>query len=420
MKYGLIGEHLTHSFSKAIHEEIGDYVYEIKEIEPQNLEEFFNKKDFCAINVTIPYKEKVIPYLDWLDENAKSIGAVNTVVNKDGKLYGYNTDYSGMKWLIEKASICINGKKVLIIGTGGTSKTATAVVRDMGAKEIIYVSKRKVLGAYSYDEIYSNHTDIEVIINTSPVGMYPNNDDTPIELERFMHLEGLIDVIYNPIRTNLVLKARSMGIKAEGGLYMLVSQAVFAYEHFMGTCVNKALPNEIFKRILCSKENIVLIGMPSSGKTTVGKLLAKKTGKELVDTDVEIVKKTGMEIFEYFKKYGEKEFRQVESEVVKELSKKNSLIIATGGGVILNSDNIRHLKQNGRAYFIDRSLKRLIPTSDRPLSSNIKDLEKRYEERYPIYTSACDVRVDGNYDANEVAEKIYGEWKDENIGAKRT
>ncbi|MBQ4510208.1 MAG: shikimate dehydrogenase [Clostridia bacterium] len=410
MKYGLIGEHLKHSFSKIIHEEIGDYVYEIKEIEPQNVDSFMKAKDFKAINVTIPYKETVIPYLDYIDDSAKKIGAVNTIVNNNFKLYGYNTDYSGMKALAMKIGLEIKDKKVLIIGTGGTSKTATAVVTDMGAKEIIYVSNIQVECAYSYEEVYANHTDAEIIFNTSPVGMYPKNDGIPIDLSKFPRLEGLLDVVYNPIRTNLVIEAQRLGIKAEGGLYMLGAQAVYAYEHFMATSVDKSLCDSIFKKVLAEKDNIVLTGMPSSGKTTVGKVLAQKTGKTFVDTDDEIVKKIGMDIPSYFAKYGEAEFRKVESEVIKELSPKNSLIIATGGGAILNYDNIRRLKQNGKIYFINRSLENLTPTSDRPLSSDVSALEKRYNERYPIYISTADTVIDGNSTVEDVANAIYGEY----------
>lgn len=411
MKYGLIGEHLTHSFSKIIHEEIGDYVYEIKEIEPESVDSFMKAKDFLAINVTIPYKETVIPYLDYIDDSAKKIGAVNTVLNKNGTLYGYNTDYSGMKALALKIGIEIKGKKVLIIGTGGTSKTATAVVTDMGAREIIYVSNIKVEGAYSYEEVYANHTDAEIIFNTSPVGMYPKNDGTPIDLSKFPKLEGLLDVVYNPIRTNLVIEAQRLGIKAEGGLYMLGAQAVYAYEHFMATSVDKTLCDSIFNKVLAEKDNIILTGMPSSGKTTIGKLLAEKTGKTFVDTDDEIVKKIGMDIPSYFAKYGEAEFRKAESEVIKEISPKNSLIIATGGGAILNYDNIRRLKQNGKIYFLDRCLDKLMPTSNRPLSSDITALKKRYDERYPIYKATCDIQVDGNGAPDEVADLIYGEYQ---------
>jgi len=410
MKYGCIGEHLKHSFSKEIHNALADYDYEIKEIPKDELDAFMVKRDFLAINVTIPYKELVIPHLYYIDEFAKEIGAVNTIVNKNGRLYGYNTDYFGMMSLIKKAKIELNGKKVLIIGTGGTSKTANAVAGDMGAEKIIFASYRKKEGAYSYEEIYSEYTDIDVIINTSPVGMYPENDGKPIEISKFTNLEGVIDAIYNPIRTNLVIEAQEKGMKAEGGLYMLVSQAIYAYEHFMDTCVDKSLCDTIYNKILNQKNSIALIGMPSSGKSTVGKLLVERTGKLLVDTDEEITRKIGMSIKDYFSLYGEKEFRKIESEVIKELSHKNSLIIATGGGAILNYDNIRRLKQNAVIYFIDRSLDNLMPTSDRPLSSDMGALKRRYDERYGIYVSSCDVRVNGDVTPKEVAEIIYGEY----------
>ena len=310
MKYGLIGEHLTHSFSKIIHEKIGEYVYEIKEIEPQLVDAFMKSKDFNAINVTIPYKQTVIPYLDVIDEGAKKIGAVNTVVNKNGKLYGYNTDIFGMKSLINKMDVSLKDKRVLIIGTGGTSKTAYAVAQDMNAKEIIFVSHTKKDNAYSYEEIYSNHTDIEVIINTSPVGMFPNSESSPIDIDKLPNLTAVIDAIYNPIRTSLILSAQKRGINAQGGLYMLISQAIYAYEYFTGKSVDKSLCDTIYNQIENEKINIVLTGMPSSGKTTVGKLLAEKIGKTFVDTDDEIVKKIGMDIPSYFDKYGEAELRR--------------------------------------------------------------------------------------------------------------
>lgn len=411
MKYGLIGEHLTHSFSKVIHEQIGDYVYEIKEIEPQNVDAFMRSKDFCAINVTIPYKETVIPYLDYIDSSAKQIGAVNTIVNKNGKLYGYNTDYFGMKSLVYKIGLEISGKKVLIIGTGGTSKTATAVVKDLGAKEIIYVSNIPVKGALSYDEVYKSCTDIEIIFNTSPVGMFPKNDGVPIDLTKFPVLEGVLDVVYNPIRTNLVINAQEQGLRAQGGLYMLGAQAVYAYEYFMEKSVDKeALCDTVYNTVLKQKNNIILTGMPSSGKTTIGKLLSQKTGKLFVDTDDEIVKKIGMDIPSYFEKYGEDSFRSVEAEVIKEVSVRNNQIIATGGGAILRADNVKYLKQNGNIYFLDRSLEKLIPTSDRPLSSNIDALKKRYDERYPIYTKTADIKINGNGTPEQVADLIYGEY----------
>ena len=411
MKYGVIGEHLKHSFSPEIHAQIGDYQYEIKEIEPQNLEAFIKQRDFCGINVTIPYKEKVIPMLDYVDPAALEIGAVNTVVNKEGKLYGYNTDYSGMRALVSRIGLEIKGKKVLIVGTGGTSKTATRVLKDMGAKEIIYVSNIEIAGALSYEEVYAYHTDCEIIFNTSPVGMYPKNDGNPLRLEEFHKLEGVLDVVYNPIRTNLVQKAHELGKKAEGGLYMLGAQAVYASEHFFGKKYDSSLFDKVYKAVLSGKDNITLIGMPACGKTTIGKLLAERTGKTFVDTDDEIVNAIGMDIPSYFKSYGEDAFRQIESLVIKEISAKNNQIIATGGGAVLNPDNVRRLKQNGMVYFIDRDLELLCPTVDRPLSSDRASMEKRYNERYHIYCSSCDVRVDGNASVNDVADKIYEEYR---------
>ena len=410
MKYGVIGEHLKHSFSPEIHSQIGDYEYIIKEIEPQKLECFIKERDFCGINVTIPYKEKVIPMLDYVDPAALKIGAVNTVVNKNGKLYGYNTDYTGLMALVNRIGLEIQGKKVLIIGTGGTSKTAGCVLGDMGAREIIYVSHKQQKGAFTYEEVYSYHTDCEIIFNTSPVGMFPENDGIPLELERFSKLEGVLDVVYNPIRTNLVLKARSLGKKAEGGLYMLGAQAVYASQHFFGGSVDNSLLDKVYKSVLTMKDNLILVGMPACGKTTVGKLLAEMTGKTFVDTDDEIVKRIGMDIPAYFERYDESAFRQVESQVIEEISVKNNQIIATGGGAVLNADNVRRLKQNGLVYFIDRSLELLCPTDNRPLSKDRASLEKRYKERYHIYCSSCDVRVDGDLEANTVAQEIYEDY----------
>ena len=405
MKDGLIGEHLGHSFSKVIHEKIGDYVYEIKEIEPENVEEFIAKREFCAINVTIPYKEKVMPMLDCIDKKAQKIGAVNTVVNRGGKLYGYNTDYDGMSALIKKVGAEINGKKVLIVGTGGTSKTANAVLSDLGAKEIIFVSYRAVNGAISYDELYKSHTDIEVIFNTSPVGMYPNNYNSPLDIDKFPKLSAVIDAVYNPLRTQLVMSAKNRGIKSEGGLYMLVSQAVYAYEHFMDRKISKEIIDEIYSDILNEKSNIVLIGMPSSGKTTVGKLLASKTGKKFIDTDEEISKKYG-DIPTLFKENTEAYFRDLEAKTVEEVSKLNGMIIATGGGAILRHSNMQALKQNGTLYFIDRDPELLIPTSDRPLASDREAVIKRYNERYSVYCDVCDVKINADDTPYAVAEKI--------------
>lgn len=410
MKYGLIGEHLGHSFSKEIHEGIADYKYEIREIEPDKLGDFLSSPEFCGINVTIPYKEKAIPYLYSISDKAKRIGAVNTVRNENGKLYGYNTDYMGMKALILRNNIDLKDKKALILGGGGTSKTGHVVLSDLGVREIVRVGLDFENPDVTYDEVAKKHSDAQFILNTTPVGMYPKNEGRIIDINDFPMLEGLIDVVYNPLRTNLVLDAREKGIKSEGGLYMLVSQAVYACEIFTGKKISEDVCKRTFDNIFKQKENIVLIGMPSSGKSSIGAYLANATGREFVDTDAKIVEKIGMPISDYFAKYGEGAFRDAESEVVKEIGAKNGLIIATGGGAILRKENVRYLKQNGKLYFLNRSLEKLIPTGDRPLSSDIEALKKRYEERYDIYVSSADCIVNGDGTVSEVAEFIKGEF----------
>ncbi len=400
MKYGLIGEKLGHSFSKTVHSKIADYEYELFEIAKTELDAFMKSRDFCGINVTIPYKEAVIPYLDFISKEAEKIGAVNTVVNKNGKLYGYNTDFFGLKTLIEKNNIEIFGKTVLILGSGGTSKTAKAVCDSMGAKEIFVVSRAGGDGYITYGDAYLK--DAQVIINTTPCGMYPKTNEQPILLDNFSNLEAVVDVIYNPLKTKLIIDAENCGIKAVGGLYMLYTQAVKAAEIF----TDNEIKIDVFDEILKEKQNIVLIGMPSSGKTTLGKMLANEMGREFIDTDIEIVKKSGMSIPEIFKKYGEEYFRNLESDVINELSLKQSLIIATGGGAVLRRENIDALRQNGKIIFIDRPLDMLITTDDRPLSSNREALEKRYDERYSIYCFACDVRINADGDININFEKL--------------
>ena len=406
MKYGLIGERLGHSFSKLIHEKIGDYVYEIKEIAPENVQSFMHAREFEGINVTIPYKETVIPMLDYVDEFAKKIGAVNTVVNRNGKLYGYNTDYLGMRALVVRVGVDPKCKKALILGTGGTSKTAYSVLADMGANEIIFTSHSGKDGALSYDDIYKYHNDAEIIVNTTPVGMYPSTDACPIELEKFTKAEAVIDAIYNPIRTKLVLKAKELGIKAEGGLYMLSMQAVYAYEYFFDKKADPQKIERIYNEVLNEKTNIALVGMPSSGKSTVGKIVANLTGKKFIDTDEEIVKAEGKKISDIFKDEGEAYFRALEAKIVCDVSKFNGFVIATGGGAVLKKENVEALKQNGVVYFIDRDLELLIPTGDRPLASDREAIEKRYKERYEIYKSVADKTVNGNLTPKEVAEEI--------------
>ncbi len=406
MQYGLIGEKLSHSFSKEIHEQIENYTYTLCELKPNELERFINKKDFSAINVTVPYKEKVIPYLDNISERAKAIGSVNTIVNRSGKLYGYNTDALGLSDLMHKADVLPRGKKVLVLGTGGTSKTASVVLSELGAREIVIVGRTSKKGSITYDEMYELHTDADIIINTTPCGMYPDCYDSPVDLTRFPSLCGVLDVIYNPLRSSLVTQAKNMGIKASGGLYMLVSQAIYAVEKFVGRNYDKTLVDKIYNSIKLSKENIVLIGMPSCGKSTVAKELSNLTKRELIDIDQLIVNTHKMSITDIFAKFGEEVFRKWESEAIKEAAKKSGAIIATGGGAVLNKHNVDALRQNGRIYFIDRPLEMLFPTSDRPLAQNTDAIIRLYDERYPIYMSAADSIVINNKSISELIDGI--------------
>lgn len=387
-KYGCIGKKLTHSFSREIHAMLADYQYELIELAEGDITSFFEKKDFAAINVTIPYKQAVIPYLDSVSPVAQRIGAVNTIVNKDGKLYGYNTDYYGMKALIERVGIDLAGKKVLILGTGGTSKTARVLAADLGAAEILTVSRRNTEGSITYKEATSDHTDARIVINTTPSGMYPNCDDRPIDIGFFPHLEGLIDAVYNPLRTNLVLDAQERGIRAEGGLYMLVMQAVAAVEHFLDTSIQKTVADQVFASIYASKENIVLTGMPGSGKSTVGKLL-NLDGLTFFDTDAEIEKQCGCAIKDLIQEKGEPYFRNLESEVIRDVSSTSSRIISTGGGAVLREENVRCLRRNGRLFFLNSDLTRLKATDNRPLSDTPEKLKRLYFERIPLLSKDC-------------------------------
>ena len=393
MEYGLIGERLGHSFSKEIHKKIADYSYELKEIKKEDIEIFLKEKDFKGINVTIPYKETVISYLDEISNEAKEIGAVNTIVNKNGKLIGYNTDFLGLKALILKNNIQIKNKKVLILGSGGTSKTAEAVAKSLKAKEILKVSRSGGKSFLTYKEAEEFHNDADVLINTTPCGMFPNVDAMPIGIDKFPNLSGVVDVIYNPLSTKLLLSAKDDAITC-GGLYMLVSQAVFAAEKFLEKEIDGDIFDRIYTDILKEKQNIVLIGMPSCGKSTVGKKLAKKLNRSFFDTDELIEKEANMEISHIFSKFGEEYFRNMESKVIKEVSKKSGVVIATGGGAILRKENIEALKSNGKIYFLDRPLEKLEATEDRPLTSNISDLKKKYDERYPIYLKLAEKTID--------------------------
>ena len=342
MEYGLIGEKLGHSFSEIIHREFGEYDYRLHEIPRGELDAFMAARDFRGINVTIPYKKDVMPCLDYTDPAAEKIGAVNTVVNRDGKLYGYNTDITGITALIKRVlarsgRTDLSGLTVLIAGTGGTSLTAVAAARGLGAVNVIRMSRTGRDGATTYYRAEKRHSDAGFLINCTPCGMYPDDESIPVRLSRFGSLVGVVDVIYNPLRTRLVRAALKAGIPAEGGLYMLVSQAVAAYELFTGKKADGGLTDRIYAELMGSLENIVLIGMPSSGKTTVGKYIAKKTGREFTDTDRVIVKNAGKDIKTIFAESGEAAFREIETETIRFLSCGHTgKVIATGGGAVLN------------------------------------------------------------------------------------
>ena len=408
MKYGLIGSKLDHSFSKAIHEKLGDYEYELHALTEDEFKKFMKEKAFLAINVTIPYKEKVIPYLNIVSKHAQLIKAVNTVINKEGKLYGCNTDYFGLKALIEKLNLNLRDKKVLILGTGGTSKTAQVVISELGCTNFYLVSRTKKSEEriISYEEVKALHADVDVIINTTPLGMFPNNNEVPLDITGFDRLVAIVDVIYNPLRTKLLSQAKKRGISYIGGLYMLVAQAYYASCLFQDKLLDLELIDQIYHDLLLEKENIVLTGMPSCGKSTIGKILASRLHKDFVDTDILIQEQIGMSIKDYIKMYGEEAFREVEKVVVREISKKNNQVIATGGGVILCDENIENLNQNGKIVFLNRKLDNLIPTDDRPLTSSKKMLEEVYQKRLPVYQTTCEFMVDNNQEIEKVTDEI--------------
>ena len=416
MEYGLIGEHLPHSFSPEIHKRIGDYKYEIKELRPKELGEFLEKRDFKGINVTIPYKQAVIPYLDEIDEAAREIGAVNTIVNRGGKLFGYNTDFGGLKALFKRAGIAVSGKKAIIFGNGGTSRTAEAVLKNLGAQAVLKTDLFPSKNVITNDEAVLSHSDAEILVNTTPCGMFPKLSRMAADPADFQKAEGVIDVVYNPLKTDFVQRAQSLGIPAKGGLYMLVMQAILAAERFFDEPVPKEKAESIYQELLRMKKNIVLIGMPGSGKTTVGKILSEELKMPLFDSDETIIKETGREISDIFAKDGEPAFRKLESKTIFALSGKTGSIISTGGGAVLDPENIKNLSKNGKIYFIDRPLENLVPTSDRPTASTVEAIRKRFEERYDIYCGSADKIIKADCEAIEVFEKIKEDFQNENFG----
>ncbi len=406
MRYGLLGETLKHSFSKTIHESISPITYDMIEVAKDHFDEFMEKKDFTAINVTIPYKEKVIPYLDEIDQKAKEIGAVNVIVNTNGKLKGYNTDYYGVIFNLKAAHIEISNMTVAILGSGGTSKTCTCVAKDLGAKEIIHVSRHKSETSIDYEELYAMSEKIDVIINTTPLGMYPNVDAQAVDISRFKNLSGVFDVVFNPLQTKLVQDAKKHGITASGGLFMLVAQGIKANELFLDTTYDDALYMKTYKLLLDDIANVALIGMPTSGKSTLGKLLAEELGYRYIDLDEELVKREGRTINEIFESEGEEYFRNKESELVKEYSLTKHYVISCGGGVIKREENMTYLHLNSKVIFINRDLDNLSSEDDRPLANDLSKLRKLYTERLPLYKKYSDKEISNNTSIEDALEAL--------------
>ena len=389
MKCGLLGRKLGHSYSPQIHGYLGDYSYTLFEKEPEELEGFLKNGDFTGINVTMPYKRDVIPYLDELSPIAAKLGAVNTIVRRDGRLIGHNTDYFGFCEMVRSSGLNVAEKKVLVLGTGGASKPVTAALKQLGAN-VVSISRS---GENNYGNLHL-HADAAVIANATPVGMYPNTGVSPVDLDLFPRLEGVLDIIFNPARTQLLLDAEKRGLVAVNGLLMLVAQAKEASEWFQNTTLDDALIPTIHAILRRRMENIVLVGMPGCGKSTVGKALADRLGKTVVDADAEIVKLAGKPIPEIFADDGEAVFRDWESKALESLGKGSGQIIATGGGCVTKDRNYPLLHQNGTIFWLQRDLAKL-PTDGRPLSQANK-LTEMYETRQPLYAAFADTVIDNN------------------------
>ena len=387
--YGLIGAKLGHSYSKIIHEKIADYTYTLLPLPTEaEARAFFEKREFAAVNVTIPYKQMVIPCCDEVDLHAKAIGAVNTVVNRGGKLYGYNTDYAGFAYLAKAHGVDFAGKTVLVLGTGGTHATVSAVCRDGGAKEILTASRTGKDGALTYEQAAAR-SDVQIVINTTPCGMYPQTGQCLLDIAALPQLEAVLDVVYNPFSTELVLRAKDKGLVAAGGFEMLVAQAVYAAEYFTGRALDcETLIPKISRELQKELQNVVLIGMPGCGKSTVGAVLAQKLGKTFVDADAEIERRTGKAIPDIFAQEGEEAFRRYEADVIADLTRQNRQVIACGGGVVKTPQNLHALRQNGPVLWVQRPIEKLA-TAGRPLSKGSEALRRMEHERLPLYRAAA-------------------------------
>lgn len=407
MEYGLIGERLGHSFSPLIHREFADYEYKLRPLPKEEVLQFMDDRCFKGLNVTIPYKKLVMRYCDELDETARKIGSVNTlVVGQDGRMTGYNTDLDGILYSVRRSGIGFAGKKVLILGSGGTSLTAKAAAETLGAAEILIVSRTGPVNYGNLDE----HANADIVVNTTPVGMYPKNGEQVVDLTRFRKLSGVVDVVYNPLRTALRMQAESLGIPSAGGLPMLVAQAKSAAEKFTGHPIDDGEIERVIAKLASQVSNVVIIGMPGSGKSSIGEAVAARTGLKFVDADAEIEREAGRSIPEIFERFGEAAFRDLESRVLARLGAVGGQVIATGGGAVLREANYAPLHQNGRIYLIHRA-RALLATGGRPLSKSPEALEQMEQVRAPLYQRFADteIRNDGTIDdaAKRITEDFY-------------
>lgn len=406
MNCGLLGRKLGHSYSPQIHAHLGSYRYALFEKEPEELEAFLKNGDFTGLNVTIPYKKDVIPYLDELSPAAERLGAVNTIVRRpDGRLVGHNTDYFGFRWLVKKSGLALAGKKVLVLGSGGASNTAVAVLWELGA-DVVVISRS---GENNYENL-DRHADAAVIVNTTPVGMYPNTGKSPLSLEHFPALEGVLDVVYNPARTQILLDASARGLITENGLWMLVAQAKESAEWFTGRKIEDEVIARIHRALRRQMENIILIGMPGCGKTTVGQQLAQALGRRFVDADEALEAKAGRKITQIIPAEGEAAFRTLETETLAELGKQSGLVIATGGGCVTQQRNFDLLHQNGAVFWLTRDLRKL-PTDGRPLSQTGR-LGEMFAQRQPLYRRFADWEISNDGPVEETLKAILQKWEE--------
>lgn len=410
MRCALIGEKLSHSYSRLIHKKFGMYSYDLVELPPDNLKEFVEHGGYDAFNVTIPYKSAIIPYIDKVETLAMQIGAINTVCRLGGKTYGYNTDILGMAYMLKRAGIALGGKHVMIFGSGGTGKTAEMLAKKNGAASITVVSRS---GSVNYKNFYELQ-QTQIIINTTPVGMYPYSDISLADLSKFRNLEAVADVIYNPMRTRLMLQARELNLKYAGGLYMLVAQAKYSMDIFVKNRHPDKIIEQVYKYLLSRIINIVLVGMPGSGKTSIGKAVARRERRRYVDSDAEIVASEGRAITEIFAEKGEEYFRKKEKQTLFLLGSQNGMVISTGGGAVLDRENYYSLKANGRIYYLEREINDLA-TRGRPLSTGTEALKKLLEQREPLYKAFADVTVENDGDFFSCVDKILEDIASENF-----